>query len=48
MNTENLTRKEILELIDSLGKEVIRYTSIGDFKSAERMKAEIDVIISKL
>lgn len=48
MNTENLTRKEILELIDSLGKEVIRFTSIGDFRSAQRMKAEIDSIINKL
>ena len=45
---DNVTKKQIAELIESMGNEVIHFTSIGDFKSAQRIKAEMDVLINDL
>jgi flagellar biosynthesis/type III secretory pathway protein FliH len=47
-NMDNVTKEQIAQLIESLGNEVIYFTSIGDFKSAQRVKAEMDVLINDI
>jgi len=42
----NLTKEQIVQMIEDLGQEVIHFTSIGDFKSAQRIKAEMDSLIN--
>ena len=45
---EDVNKAHIVEQIESMANEVIHFTSIGDFKSAQRIKAEMDVLINDL
>lgn len=42
---DNVTKKDLMDLVDSLGTEIMYLIQAGNYQRAEELKAEIDEII---
>lgn len=42
---DNVTKKELMDLVDSLGNEILYLTSAGQYQRAEELKGEMEEII---